>query len=221
MADLVLFGAGQAAESVTAYLERHTPHRIVAYTVDAAFCRSDTVFGKPLVPWERLPEVYPPDRVRLFGPFSYQRLNQWRRDRFLEARALGYGHISFIHPSCQIYTEDIGDNCLLLPQTVIETRARIGHNVVIWGQSWIAHHCVVGDHCFFSSHVTVSGGVHIGEMNFFGAQANIGKGVEIGNGCFFGEGAQILRQKVPDHSAFVTPATERARYTSTRLARYL
>lgn len=43
MSDIVLFGAGSTAEVVTAYLEAHTEHRVIAYTVDQA-----TMHGFPI-----------------------------------------------------------------------------------------------------------------------------------------------------------------------------
>lgn len=221
MADIVLFGASHAAEAATVYLQRHSEHRIVGYTVDAGYCTSAEVFGKPLVAWEKLHEVFPPERVKLLGPFSYHRLNQFRRDRYLEGKARGYAYITFIHPSALVYTEDIGENCFILGHNVIEPRVRIGDNVVMWGSNYIAHHSVVGDHCFFSAQVGITGNTPIGELCFFGGKVHIGKDVVIGKSCFFGEGSRVLRQVVPDHSAFIARATPRSRFSSSRLIKLL
>lgn len=221
MADIVLFGASHAAEAATAYLERHSEHRIVGYTVDASYCTSDRAFGKPLVPWEKLHEVFAPDRVRLLGPFSYQRLNQFRRDRYLEGKARGYSYITFIHPSALVYTDDIGENCFILGQNVIEARVHVGNNVVMWGSCYIAHHTVIGDHCFFSAQVGITGDTVIGELCFFGGQVGIGKNVTIGKSCFFGETVNVVREDVPDHSVYIAKSTPRSKIPSTRLVKLL
>lgn len=221
MADVVIFGAGDSAEAASVYLERHTEHRIVGYTVDASYCRSDRAFGKPLVAWEVLPSAFSQDRVQLLGPFSYRRLNQFRRDRYLEGKARGYRYLSFVHPQALVYTEDIGEHCFIGPLNVIEPRVRIGNNVVMWGANYVAHHSTVGDHCFFSAQVGITGHTPIGELCFFGGKVHIGKDVVIGNSCFFGEGTRVLRETVPDHAAYVSPSTPRAKFPSSRLKQFL
>jgi sugar O-acyltransferase (sialic acid O-acetyltransferase NeuD family) len=219
MADIVVFGAGDIADVATTYLERHIDHRIVAYTVDQAFCRSDRFRGRPVVPWETLERTHPPDRVRLFGPLSFRRMNQFRRDRYLEGKARGYGFISFVHPSCRIYTDQIGENCFVLEQNVIQPFARIGNNVMMWSGNHIGHHAVIGDHCFLSAQVWVSGDAVIGESCFLGIQAGIGTGMHVGDACFVGECASLVEGDVPAGAAYLAEASRRADGDDPRMTR--
>lgn len=221
MADIAVFGAGPIADVATVYLQRHTDHRIVAYVADAAFCRSDLHNGLPLLPWETLPTALPPGQVRLFGPLSFRRMNAFRRDRYLEGKARGYEFISFVHPSCHVYTQDIGENCFILEHNVIQPFVRIGNNVMMWSGNHIGHHSVVGDHCFFSSQVGLSGSTAVGEGCFFGGQTGIGSGVVIGNNCFFGECTVIVREQVPDGSVYLATSSPRSKHDSSRLARIM
>ena len=221
MADLVLFGAGDIADVACVYLERHTDHRIVAFTADRAFCRSDTHRDRPLVPWESLHERFAPGQVQLLGPLSFRRMNQFRRDRYLEGKQRGYSFASFVHPSCHVYTPDIGENCFILEHNVIQPFAKVGNNVMMWSGNHIGHHCVVGDHCFFSSQVGLSGGTVIGECCFFGGQTGIGSGVTVGNHCFFGEGVTIVRERVPDGAVYLAQSSPRSKHDSSRLARIM
>lgn len=221
MADVVVFGAGAIAEVATVYLERDSGHRIVGYTADAAYCTADRFFGKPVVPWETLETVFPPGQVQLLGPLSFRRMNQFRRDRYLEGRARGYSFISFVHPSCHVYTEHIGENCFILEQNVIQPFVRIGNNVMMWSGNHIGHHSVVGDHCFFSSQVGLSGSVVVGELCFLGGQVGIGAGVVIGKSCFFGECTVIVREQVPDGSVYLAQTSPRSKHDSSRLARIM
>lgn len=221
MADIIVFGAGDIAEVATVYLERDTEHRIVGYTVDAQFLKSDRFCDKPVVPWEALESVFPPNQVQLLGPLSFRRMNQFRRDRYLEGKARGYSFISFVHPSCHVYTEHIGENCFILEHNVIQPFARIGNNVMMWSGNHIGHHSVVGDHCFFSSQVGLSGSVVIGELCFLGGQVGIGAGVVVGKSCFFGERTVIVRESVPDGAAYLAQSSPRSRHDSSRLARIM
>ena len=221
MADIVVFGAGAIAEVATAYIERDSAHRIVGYTADAAFCRVDRFCGKPVVPWETLENAFPANQVSLLGPLSFRRMNQFRRDRYLEGKKRGYSFISFVHPSCHVYTEHIGENCFILEQNVIQPFVHLGTNVMMWSGNHIGHHSVVGDHCFFSSQVGLSGSTVVGELCFFGGQVGIGAGVVVGKSCFFGERTVIVRESVPDGSVYLAQSSPRSKHDSSRLARIM
>lgn len=221
MADIVVFGAGDIAEVATVYLQRHTDHRIVAYTVDAEFRKAERFCDKPVVPWETLDAEFPPGLVQLLGPLSFRRMNQFRRDRYLEGKARGYSFISFVHPSSHVYAEHIGENCFILEQNVIQPFVRIGNNVMMWSGNHIGHHTVVGDHCFFSSQVGISGGTMIGECCFFGGAVGVGSGVKIGNACFFGEFTRIVREDARDGAVYLSQTSLRSKSDSSRIARFM
>jgi sugar O-acyltransferase (sialic acid O-acetyltransferase NeuD family) len=221
MADIVIFGASMSAEVAKVYLEAHTDHRIVGFTVDPAYARAETFHGLPLIPWDLLEGAFPPSQVQLLGPISYRRLNEFRRDRYLEGKARGYRFASFIHPDCHIYTSDIGEHCFILEGNVIEPYAKVGNNVILWGGNHIAHHCIVGDHCFFSSQVGISGATRIGERCFFGGKVGVTEGLTIGDGCFL-SAAVVVTSDVPSGSVVVRSNRDPiASFPSSRMRRLL
>ena len=193
MADVVIFGAAMSAQVVHAFLNKDSDHRVVGFTVHAAYATSDRFEGLPLVPWERLEEAFPPTQVQLLGPIGYRGLNEFRRDRYLEGKARGYRFASFVHPSCIVYTKEIGEHCFILPGTTIEPYVTIGNNVIIWSGSHLGHHCVVGDYCFFSGQVLVAGAARIGERCFVGFNAAVAPGLSIGDGCFLSAGTIVVK----------------------------
>ena len=218
--DLVLFGTGHAAQTVAVYLAHHGAHRIVGYTVDAAFRTADTHDGLPVVDWHRLEERFPPDRVRLFGPFSHARMNTLRRDRYLEGRARGYRFARFIHPSCHVYTDAIGENCLILEGCVIQPFATIGDNVMIWSMCVIGHHAQIGDHCFLSAQVGVGGRSTLGPECYLTAQTGVLPGLRLGRGCAV-LNEPMVTCDLPDLGVIVGAGGTRKPYPSTRLHRIL
>jgi sugar O-acyltransferase (sialic acid O-acetyltransferase NeuD family) len=218
MADIVVFGAGQIAEVAKVYLDAHGSDRIVGFTVDAAFCQTDSFAGLPLVAWESLEQTFPPDRVKLLGPLSYRRLNELRRDRYLEGKARGYGFASFVHPETHIYSRDIGENCFILEANVIQPFARIGNGVMMWSGNHIGHHVEIGNYCFISSQVGLASGVRLGECCFLGGKVGIDAGVKIGDRCFLGGGA-VVKKNLPDESVVPGPADLVAPYPSSRIKR--
>jgi sugar O-acyltransferase (sialic acid O-acetyltransferase NeuD family) len=220
MADLVIFGASRSAEVAKAYLDAHSEHRVVGFTVDAQFATSGRFADLPLVAWEHLEQFFPPDRVQLLGPISYRRMNEFRRDRYLEGKARKYRFASFIHPDSRIYTKDIGEHCFILAANVIEPFVTIGNNVIVWGGSYLAHHCVIGDHCFLSAQVGIAGATRIGERCFLGGQVGVIEGLTIGDGCLLSGGA-VVAKDLPPGSVVVRGAKDHvAPFHSARM-RYL
>ncbi|QSX77454.1 acetyltransferase [Agrilutibacter solisilvae] len=220
MNDIVVFGAGQIADVARIYIDAHGPDRIVGFTVDDAFRTGDTFAGRPQVSWEQLERSFPPDRVKLLGPLSFRKLNEFRKARFQEGKARGYTFASFIHPSCNVYTDRIGENCFILDNNTLQPFVEIGDNVILWSNNHIGHHSRIGDHCFLSSHIGISSNVTLGEECFMAGKSSIDYGRSVGARCFLGPAAVVLADLPPDT---VVPgvASPVARYSSQRLKRLL
>ena len=220
MADVVLFGAGQIAEVAKVYLDAHGPDRVVGFTVDASHRHGDSFAGLPLVEWETLEERFPPGEIKLLGPLSYRRMNEFRRDRHLQGRQRGYDFTTFIHPASHIYTDAIGENCFILENNVVQPFARLGDGVMMWSGNHIGHHCVIGDYCFIASQVGLAGGVQLGARCFVAGKAGVESGVSIGEGCFLGGGV-VVKKNLPADSAVPGTADPVAVYPASRLKRLI
>jgi len=217
MADIVIFGAGQIAEVAKAYIDAHSDHRIVGFTVDAQFAQSDRFLGLPLVAWERLEEFFPPGQVELLGPLSYRLMNEFRRDRYLEGKARNYQFASYIHPHSHIYTTDIGENCFILEANVIQPFVKIGNDVIIWSGNHIGHHSIIGDHCFITSQVGIAGAARIGERCFLGGKVGIRDGVTVGDACFLGIGVRVMKNLEPGSVVGRSVTDKVMKYSSSRI----
>ena len=220
MSDIVLFGAGQIADVARVYIDAHGPDRIVAFTADGSHLAADSFAGRPLVAWEDLERCYPPDQVKLLGPLSFRRLNAFRKERYLEGKARGYGFASFIHPSCHVYTDRIGENCFILENNTLQPFAEIGDNTMLWSNNHIGHHARIGSHCFLSTHIGVSSNVVIEEECFLAGKASIDYGRRVGARCFLGPSAVVL-EDLPSGSVVLGVNSPVARFSSRRLARFL
>jgi sugar O-acyltransferase (sialic acid O-acetyltransferase NeuD family) len=217
MTDIVVFGAGQIAEVAKVYIDAHGPDRIVGFTVDAEYLKSDSFHGLPLVPWERLEDFFRPDDVKLLGPLSYRRINEFRKARYLEGKRRKYQFASFIHPHSHIHTTDIGENCLILEANIVQPYARIGNNVIMWSGNHIGHHCVIGDHCFITSQVGIAGATRIGEGCFLGGRVGITEGLTIGDDCFLSFGVIVTKDLPPGSVVLRGPPDPVAPFPSSRM----
>lgn len=216
MTDIVIFGTGAMADVARVYLQAHSDLNIVGYTLDAAFRRAGSHAGRPVVDWETLERDFPPDRVQLFGPMTYQRMNTLRRDRYLEGKARGYRFASFIHPASHIYADSIGENCMILENNVIQPFVTIGNNVIIWSTNHIGHHVAIGDHVFIASQVGIAGNVRIGDECYLGGQIGIAHGLTIGRGAAVLNGAFVTRD-MADYAVIIAEPDTLKPYPSTKL----
>lgn len=220
MSEIVVFGAGQIADVARAYIDAHGGDRIVAFTVDGSHLAADTFAGRPLVAWEDLERLYPPDRVKLLGPLSFRRLNAFRRERHLEAKSRGYDFASFVHSSCHVHAEHVGENCFILENCTLQPFSRIGDGVMIWSSTHVGHHATIGDHCFLSTHVGISSNVVLGEECFLAGKASIDYGRTVGARSFLGPAAVVL-EDLPPESVVLGETSPVSRFSSRRLKRFL
>jgi acetyltransferase-like isoleucine patch superfamily enzyme len=216
MADVVVFGVGQMADVARVYLDRFGVDRIVGFTVDEAFVTEPEFRGLPVVAWERLESRFPPGSVKLLGPLSYQKLNEFRRDRHGEGKARGYNFASFIHPSTHNLAESIGENCFILENCTLQPFVRVGDGVIMWSASHIGHHSVIEDFCFLSSHIGMASGVYVGERCLIGGQVGIDNGLTIGAATYI-ESRAMIRRNLPPESVVRHPSDSPESYSSARL----
>lgn len=217
MKEIVIFGAGDIAALADFYFACDTDRQVVAFTADAAFIQEPSFMGRPLVPFEDVANLYPPDRFDLFVALSYSKLNSVRTSKAAAARALGYQLASYVSSRATCFPDlDHGDNCFILENNVIQPFAKIGSNVTLWSGNHIGHHSVIEDNVFIASHVVVSGGVRIGESSFVGVNATLRDHVTLGARCVLGAGALVLENLAP--ASVVAPrGSELSPVPSTRL----
>jgi sugar O-acyltransferase (sialic acid O-acetyltransferase NeuD family) len=145
-----------------------------------------------MIPYEKLEEYYPPDSHQLFIGISYQKVNQLRKQKYLNAKERGYKCVSYISPKAFYYDTPVGENCFVLENNLIQPFTSIGNNCLFLGANYIGHHSVIGDHCFLASDVAIGGGVVIGESTFIGLNATVRNSISIGKENIIGAGAIIL-----------------------------
>lgn len=217
MRNLVIFGAGNIAELANYYFSNDSEYRVVAHTVDSQYIDGNSVFGKPLVAFEEVENLFPPSENDFFVALSYSKINAVRKEKFLIAKDKGYKLASYISTKATILNKGaIGDNAFILEDNTIQPFVKIGSNVTLWSGNHIGHHSVIHDHCFISSHVVISGGVVIGEQSFIGVNSTLRDHIKLGEACVIGAGSLLLSD-IESFGVYMGSATTRSNVPSTRL----
>jgi len=194
MAKIIIFGTGDIAQIVNYYFDIDSEHEVIAFTVDQAFITTNTFEGKPIVAFEEITNLYPPDDYKIFIALSYSNLNKIREAKYHEAKAKGYQLVSYVSSKCSYISQfQCGDNCLIFEDNTIQPFVKIGNNVTLWSGNHIGHHSVLHDHLFVSSHEVISGHCTISSNTFIGVNSTIGHQVTIGAGNIIGAGSIITK----------------------------
>lgn len=217
MRKVVIFGTTGFAEVAHFYLTHDSQYEIVAFTANKEFIDKKELFGLPIVPFENIEEKYPPDKYLMFIAVVYSKVNKVRAEIFRQAKAKGYKLLSYVNSKVTKWGEiDIGENCFILENVVIQPFVKIGDDVIIWSGNHIGHHSQIGDHCFITSHVVISGNVKIGPFCFLGVNSTIRDGINIARECVIGAGAVILKD-TKEKEVYTTSGTILLPFTSDKL----
>lgn len=207
MKKVVLFGNGPIATLTCHELDTNSPFEVIAFTVDKEFCKSDTLLDRPVVPFDQVSTIYPPNEFMMMIAVGYAKMNRLKAKRYEEAKQMGYRLISHISPRAVTWPGlVVGDNCFIGPNSVVYPYAKIGNNVFIGACCVIPHDTSIEDHCFLADAVVLSGGVTIEPYCLLGTGSIIRNKVKIARECVIGAGAVILENTMEKGVYMGTPA---------------
>jgi len=213
---LVIVGDSAFAEIAREYFDADTDYEVVAFSVEQAFLKRDTLHGLPVVPFETLEQQFVPATHAVFAAVTYTQLNRLRARLASQAKARGYALASYVSPRAFVWRNVVlGEHCFVFEDNTVQPFARIGDNVVLWSGNHIGHHSSIGDHCFVSSHVVVSGYCHIGGHSFLGVNATLANNVTLGRDNWVGPNTVVMKDTA-DGALFRTEQPEPARVSATR-----
>lgn len=193
MKPVIIFGAGEFAEVVHYYLKNDSERKIAAFTVDSDRLDRNMFCECPVVPFEKLPQSYPPEDFEMLVAVGYTHMNDVRAEKCAQAKSKGYALTNYVCSKSVVWPHlNIGENCIIFENMTIQPFVKIGNNVTLWSGNHIGHHAVIGDNCFLTSHVVVSGGVQIGNNCFLGVNATLRDHVKIAPYCVIGANTLIL-----------------------------
>jgi sugar O-acyltransferase (sialic acid O-acetyltransferase NeuD family) len=190
---VVVFGALDTAELAHYYLEHDSDYDVVAFTVNQEYLNEQTFKGLPIVPFEEVENLYPPDQNYFFAPMTARKMNTLREKIYNDAKLKGYEFISYVSSKATTFGNHIGENCFILEDNTLQPFTSIGNNVVLWSGNHIGHHGRIDDHVFFTSHVVLSGHCHVKSHCFLGVNATVRDYTCLEEGTLVAMGACITK----------------------------
>jgi sugar O-acyltransferase (sialic acid O-acetyltransferase NeuD family) len=208
MKKVIIFGTGELAQRIFFYL-KGGDDQVIAFCANKSKIDKEVLFGLPVIAFENIEEKFPPDEFSMFIALAYSEMNKKRTKFFNEAKNKGYELYSFIHPSTKIWDEfEMGENCFILANNVIQPFVKIGNNVLIGSNNLISHNTTIGDNCFITSNVTMGGHITMGKNCLVGLSATINQRIEIGNECIIGAGT-IISKNINDKEVYAENSSKK------------
>ena len=194
MERVIIFGNSLFAELMCFYLTHDSQYEAVAFTVDHEYIMEGKLLGLPVVPFENVESLFPPSECKMIVSISFQGVNRLREEKYFQAKAKGYDLISYISSKASTWPGlVVGDNCLILENSVIGPFVEIGNNVTVASGVIIGHHSFLKDHSFVAPGATILGGVTVESYCLIGANATIRESVTVARECIIGSGVSITK----------------------------
>lgn len=209
MEKVVIFGAGQYAELFHYVLTHDSPYQVAGFTVDRPYLPEEgTLFGLPVVAFDEVQSCFPPSEYRMFVCLSFQKVNTLREEKYLQAKEMGYGLISYVSSRAITWPGlEIGENSFVGANCTVEPFVRIGNNVSVTTAVVLGHHAELHDHSFVAPGAIILGGASIGSHCLVGANSTIKEGITVASGCIVGTGVSITKN-TQERGVYVAPPPE-------------
>jgi len=208
MKKVVIFGTGELAQRIFFYL-KDSDDQVIAFCANKSKIDKEKLLGLPVIAFENIKETFPPTEFSMFIALAYSEMNKKRTKFFNEAKNKGYELYSFVHPSTKIWDEfEMGENCFILANNVIQPFVKIGNNVLIGSNNLISHNTTIGDNCFITSNVTMGGHITMGKNCFVGLSATINQRIKIGDECIIGAGT-IITKDINDKEVYAENSSKK------------
>jgi sugar O-acyltransferase (sialic acid O-acetyltransferase NeuD family) len=196
---LIIIGAGEFAEIALEYFSNDSPYKVVGFAVERDYLKQKSLAGLPIVAYEEVESLFPPEQYSAFVAVTYTHLNRVRARLYHETKRKGYECARYVSSRAFLWhTVSIGENVFIFENNVLQHGVRIGNNVVLWSGNHIGHRAEISDHCYLASHVVVSGYCRIGESSFLGVNATLADNVTVGADNWIGPSVTIMRNTEPN-----------------------
>ena len=87
---VILYGNGSVAQTTYFYFTHDSPYQVAAFTIDRQYLKEDTLLELPVVPFENIDEIFPPEEFDMHIAVGHVRINRIRAEKYERAKALGY-----------------------------------------------------------------------------------------------------------------------------------
>ena len=197
MKKVLIFGANDFGRLLKYYLEKDSDRNIAGFIMNKVYIQENTYCNLPVYPFESVHDMFDPSQYEILIAIGNSKMNDVRKKIFYECKEKGYDIASFIHSTCSINHDDIGEGNILLENCLVYPFSKIGNGNLLWDHVLISHDCTVGDFNTFSSYADLCGYVTIGNNGYFGKHCIVNEHLTLADYTLIGAAGYVKKNTKP------------------------
>lgn len=206
MKKVIIYGAGAYAQLFYCNAAKEGVIDVVAFTVDQDYIKEKSLYGLPIIPFENVALVYPPEEYDMIVLCGYNRMRN-RTIMYNKAKEKGYTLINYISPKAIIETEiEMGDNNIIMANSTVGYGGKMGSGNVIRQNVYLGHEFVMHNHSIISCGCNLGGRATIEDMVFIGIGVSAKGYITYGKESLIGVGSVVVKDIEPYSINYGNPA---------------
>ena len=190
--DIIIYGKGDFAKLMLYYFNIDSGYNVVAFCVDKLYLDDETFCNLPLISFEDVETKYSPDKFKAFVAIGYSNMRS-RKIMFDKIKSKNYECANYISSKAIIDRNVIiGENNVILENTVIEPFVKVENNSIIWSSCNICHDVTLGSHNFVAAQSLIGGFSRIKDNSFIGFNSTIIQSIIIENETLIGAKSLVM-----------------------------
>ncbi|WP_455949427.1 hypothetical protein [Odoribacter laneus] len=202
MRNLVVFGDSPFAERISIYIREEKQDNLVAFTLDKERIIRTSIDGIPILPLDELDIYFDKDSFEIILGIGYTQMNNLRSLLYNRCISLGYRVGSYISNNAIVYTSEIGDGSIILPNVLVGPRCKIGVCTFFESSCALSHDNIIGNFNFLSTNAVLGGNAKVGNHCFIGLHSTIKNSLIIPDYTLIGSGANLIKSPEDTYSVY-------------------
>lgn len=190
--ELIILGTTMYSATTRKILEKEGV-RVLGYSTYRDYIQENEYDGLPVYPFEELDFIFGVGEFMVINTIGYSNMNKIREKVYYDTKKKGYKLYTFISKSALVYTDDIGEGSLIMPNAYIGPYVKLGACCVVNPGTQLSHHITMGNFNFIGRGVIVGGDVEICNNCFIGLHSTIKNKVRISNFTIVGSGSNVIK----------------------------
>ncbi len=166
---------------------------VIAYSTSRSFATEDTFDGLPIIYTEDILAKKVDADLSYINTIGYSKMNTIREKVHNQLKSMNLPIASYISKQSLVYTNKIGEGCIIMPGAFVGPDVEIGDSNIIYANTSITHHIKLGNYNFIGSGCIIGGNVSIGNNCFLGLNSTIKNRCSIDDYTLLGSGANLTK----------------------------
>ena len=197
-----IYGDSAFAERIYSYIRIEGEHTVLGFTNDEHFITRSEIQGLPVIPFSEFVSDLKND-CELILAYGYTKMNNLREKVYNECIQEGCHMGVFISSRAHVYTDNIGEGTIILPNAVIGPGCQIGKGNHIASSVVLSHDNTIGDFNYLSANVVLGGYASVNNHCFLGLHSTVKDNIVLADYTLLGSGCNMLKTSIVPGGVYV------------------